>query len=167
METLERYTPVSKPMRQRQRKKKSVLSAASSLYKSRTTGLVHSDFSDPQFRMDQYQRSGRNRSSDHILLLARNLDSTTTSPDSSMQQTPHTSVTCRRRARQGPPADYHRHWYATDDSQATDDKPDHPSQATVDQPLRSQGGRCGAAHPPRLQGHLLPRHTYHEAQAWF
>ena len=34
---------------------------------------------------------------------------------------------------QGPPADYHRHWY-TDDIQATDDEPDHPGQATDDQP---------------------------------
>ena len=110
METLVRYTPVSRPLRHCQRRKKSVLSAASRLYKSCTTGLVHSDFLDPQLRKDQYQRSSRNRSSNHILLLSRNLDSTTTCPDSSMQQM-HTSVTCRRRTVQVPPADYRRHWY--------------------------------------------------------
>ena len=47
MEKLERYTPVSRPMRRCQHKRKSVLSASSSLYKTRSTGLVHSNFSDP------------------------------------------------------------------------------------------------------------------------
>ena len=79
METLERYTPVSRPMRHHQHTCKSVLSAASSLYKARSTGLTHSDFRDLQLKRDQYQRSGRNCSSDHLLLLSRNLESTTTS----------------------------------------------------------------------------------------
>ena len=56
---------------------------------------------------------------------------------------------------QVPPADYHRHWYMTDDSQATDDEPDHPSQATNNEP--DHPGQATDDQPSRrAQGIALP-----------
>ena len=154
---LQRWPPTSRPIRRFQPEKKTVLSSLPSLNKRRNPGIVHSDFTDPQLQSDQEKRSSRNRRSNHLQLLSRNLDSTTTSTtgpratsrvhglratahrttdNSSRQQTPATGI---QPFMQGPPADRgfpSIHGYATDDQpdQATDDEPDPPSQATDDEP---------------------------------
>ena len=150
-------------MRHLQHKQRSELSSSTSLNKTQSTGMMHSYFSDPQLQRDQYRRTGRNRSSDHLQILARNLDSTTdttgllaaselhgpratdddtSSPSSCMQKT-HTSVKQHRRRTQlqVPPADNCTssiHGYATDNhpSQAIDHEPD---QARDDQPVKATG----------------------------
>lgn len=76
MRVLSRWPHVCPPMRRLQQKRRSTVHSSSSLNKTQRTGLMHSDFWDPQLQEDQYKKSGRNRSSDHLLLLSRNLSTT-------------------------------------------------------------------------------------------
>ena len=141
---LQRWPPTSRPIRRFQPEKKTVLSSLPSLNKRRNPGIVHSDFTDPRLQSDQQKRSSRDRRSNHLQLLSRNLDSTTTSTTgpratSRVHRLRATAHRTTDNSKQGPPADREFsciHGYATDDQhdQATDEEPDHPSQATDDEP---------------------------------
>ena len=80
--TLPRWPHARRPMRPIQRERCSAGYVRFNQNKTSRTGLTNSDFPALPLQRDQYQKSNRNKSSDHLLLLSRNL-----SEQGLMQQT--------------------------------------------------------------------------------